>query len=423
MTSPTQLSASISGSRRRRTAFALALLCALTIVAPQSAQAQTFIVLHTFTGGQDGASPQAGLMMDTVGNLYGTAVGGGTRNGTVFLLKHTKSGYLFTPLYSFKGGDDGVAPYARVIFGPDGSLYGTTAWGGSGSCDRGGFPGCGVVFRLHAPPTACKTAVCPWVESVIHTFEDQNDDVQAPYSEVTFDQAGNLYGTALFSGQYWGGVYEMTPVSGGWTESVIYSFPGGGQGPYGAEPYSGLTFDKAGNLYGTTFQGGPYQHGTVYELTPSGSAWTDNTLYSFDNGLNGGGPTGGLIFDQAGNLYGTTTGGGLHGNGTVFELTPANGGWLYSQLYGGFKFEYSGGGGPDGKLVMDGAGNVYGIAGDAGAYNCGSVFKLTPGSGGWTFTSLYDFTCSLDGLFPQGNVVIDANGNLYGTTYQGGLYN
>lgn len=395
--------------------FTSLLMFALTAVLIQPAQAQTFTVLHNFTGGQDGASPAAGLTMDRAGNLYGTTGGNGVYdNGTVFKLKHTGSGWLFTPLYSFAGGDDGNNPEARVVFGPNGTLYGTTVQGGGNGC---GGDGCGTVFNLRPPARACTTALCPWTETVIHRFA--GSDGAGPYGDLVFDTAGNLYGTTAGGGAYGlGAVFELTPTAGGWTESVLYSFTGGNDGYY---PYSGVVFDQSGNLYGTAYSGGLYDYGTVFQLMPSGSAWTENTLYAFQDESDGAHPVGGLIFDKSGNLYGTAVFGGSGGVGTVFALAPSNGNWAFTVLYA-----LSGplnGHGSDASLTMDAASNLYGTTAADGEYQYGSVFKLTPSGGSWTYTDLHNFTGQSDGGFPIGGVVLDASGDLYGTTEAGGAYN
>ena len=219
----------------------------------------------------------------------------------------------------------------------------------------------------------------------------------------------------------WGTVFKLTPSNGGWAESVLYSFTGGSDG---ASPYSDVILDQAGNLYGTTWQGGVSGCafgtgcGTVYQLTPSGSGWKENTLYSFQSATDGGNPPAGLIFDPSGNLYGATWTDGPGGGGTVFELSPADGSWTFTSLYA-----LNGTGGPAGSLVMDGAGSLYGTTDSDGAHGVGSVFKLTPSNGGWIYTSLYDFTGGSDGYFPLCRVVFDTSGNLYGTTYAGGNNN
>jgi uncharacterized repeat protein (TIGR03803 family) len=396
-------------------AFGLALLM---IAAATQLHAQTYTVLHNFTGGSDGGYPYAGLTLDAAGNLYGTTPEGAIQSGhcyphgcgTVFKLKHTSSGWLFSPLYLFQGKDDSGSPYGGVTFGRDGTLYGTVSGEGTGSC--------GAAFNLKPPPAACTSALCSWSLTVIHSFSTH--DGCDPFSSVIFDQAGNLYGTTGASA-----VYELSPSNGGWTETVLHSFSYGD----GAFPgYGPLIFDKAGNLYGTTSAGGDMNCepglgcGVVYQLTTSGSGWTDTTLYKFQDGSDGAFPNGGVVLDASGNLYGTTTQGGSGYGGTVFELSPFNGYWNFNLLY-----SLTGGnqnvGGAWGTLVMDAAGNLYGTTANGGAYGEGAVFKLTPSSGGWAYTSLHDFVCSTDGCEPYDAVIFDAKGNMYGTASGGGANN
>ena len=416
MANPEQLESCIFGTSLRAaiTALVLAMMFVLTGGASRTAQAQTFRVIHNFTRGLDGANPSSGLTKDRAGNLYGTANRGGAAGyGTVFRLAHTGSGWVLTPLYSFAGGSGGASPYARVIFDPNGTLYGTTADGGGiGGC---GNDGCGTVFNLRPSPAVCKTALCPWTETVLYRFSGGSDG-GVPFSPVVFDQAGNLYGTAYVGGSHnRGTVYKLTPSGGGWVESVLHNFGGGNDGVY---PEAGVTLDSGGNVYGTTYYGGSGIYGTVFQLTPSGSGWTENVLYNFQGRDDVGCcPAAGLIFDASGNLYGATSGGGLRDGGAVFELEPAGGTWTLTVLYG----LQGNGTGPVNDLVMDASGSLYGTAYTDGAYLFGSVFKLTPSQGGWTYTDLHDFTGGTDGGNPESNLVFDASGNLYGTTYRGGL--
>jgi uncharacterized repeat protein (TIGR03803 family) len=391
---------------------------ALRTFAGQVSQAQTFTVLHDFTGGLDGGSPYAGLSIGRAGNLYGTTSAGGIGYGTVFELSHRGTGWVFEPLYGFAGGSDGEGPVARVIVAANGGLYGTTYAGGVPGCS--GDHGCGTVFNLRPPPSVCRAVLCSWIKTVLYRFEGGNDGANPLLGDLTFDSSGNLYGTtqngggADCDGNGCGTVFELSPVSGGWTEKVLYSFTGAGSD--GANPFAGVIFDQSGNLYGTTKLGGIVSNGTVFRLTPEDSGWTESVLYGFQGESDGYWPLGGLIFDQAGNLYGTTTSGGLNTGGTVFELTSLGIETVLSSFSGPIL------GGPYGNLAMDAAGNLYGIAYDDGAYNNGSVFKLTPSQNGWTFTDLYDFTGGSDGSCPYGGVLIDDAGNLYGTTAAGGEY-
>lgn len=374
-------------------------LIPLTIIATQSAQAQNFQIIYNFTDGVDGGSPYAGLTIDRARNLYGTnAVAGLDDGGTVFKLKYGASGWTFNPLYEFTWNRDGARPEARVVFGPDGALYGTATAGGTGNH--------GVVFRLTPRATGCVTALCFWSESTLHQFTGMPDG-SYPASEAVFDAAGSLYGTTAYGGSSnQGAVYKLSPSGGDWTETVLYSFAGSS----GTNPFSGVIFDNTGRLYGTTKTGGA-GYGTVYQLTPSGSGWVENTIYTFQGGDDGGGPWGGLIFDQSGNLYGTT-----YTLGRVFELAPAGNGWIYTVLY------TFGGTGPNGNLIMDATGSLYGVTTQNTGHNFGEVFKLTPSGQGWNYTDLHTFSNG-DGLLDhEGGVVMDASGNLYGTNEIGGAH-
>src|ERR1039458_2304305 len=252
-------------------------------------------------------------------------------------------------------------------------------------------------------------------ETVLHSFHNNGTDGFGPYyAGLIFDAAGNLYGTTLYGGSYGGApgtggtVFELTPAAGGgWTEKVLYSF-GNVADADGANPFAGLVFDAAGNLYGTTYAGGTYRNGTVFELTPAaGGGWTEKVLHNFNNnGTDGATPLAGLILDAVGNLYGTTQVGGTYNYGTVFELTPvAGGGWTEKVLH---TFNGTDGFEPSAGLIFDAAGNLYGTA--------GVVFELTPvAGGGWTEQVLNN------GAGP-GGLIFDAAGNLYGTTLEGGTY-
>lgn len=397
-------------------AFAIVLFFALTAITVQAAQAQTFTVLHSF-GGVDGATPYAGLTMDHAGNLYGATYSGGSRSlGAVYRLKRSGPSWILEGLYSFTGGSDGLHPLARVIFGPNGRLYGTTSEGGPGQfCGLG----CGMVFQLSPPATVCRSVSCPWRETVLYAFRGIPDG-GFPSGELLFDAAGNLYGTTDIGGISGGILYELTPSG---NENIINDFSDG------FVPFGGLISDHAGNLYGTTQEGGAHQRGTVFQFQHSGSGWMGAVLYSFQDASDGSYPNAGVILDPVGNLYGASSNGGSGGGGTIFELSPSGGGWAYRLLYSftGSRDlncpnpgdQYAGPG-PWAALAMDGAGNLYGTTLCDGANHLGNIFKLIPSGGGWTYTSLHDFTGGDDGAYPLSNVMVDASGNLYGTASAGG---
>ena len=399
--------------------FLIFLFLFLTLTA-QPAMGQTFQVIYSFTGGTDGWWPSAGLTTDQAGNLYGTTAYSNDGNGVVFELQHASSGWVDRVLYN---ADADVL--SKVVFGPDGALYGTTCTTGSGS-----------VFKLQRPAAACRNIPCPWTETTLYQFQGGSDG-SCPSAEVTFDAAGNIFGTTLGLINNNGTVYEMTPSGDRWTETVLHSFSGGADGGH---PGAGVIFDRNGNLYGTTENGGDgscgFQGGcgVIFQLVPSVSGWTENVLYVFQGGADGALPIGTLISDQSGNMYGTSPGIGDYGGGflgsggSVYMMSPSNGGWSFSALLTLIKPAtcVQPTCGPWGGLVMDSAGSLYGTTRNDGAYGQGSVFKLTPSGGGWTYTTLHDFCaggypCS-DGDQVFGSVVFDQAGNIYGTAGQGGAY-
>lgn len=380
----------------------------LTLYVTQAAQAQTFTVLHAFSG-SDGAYPSAVPIFDRAGNLYGpTSSGtGDASNGTIYKVGPHGSGWVLSSLYHFQGGSDGAYPSSPVTFDQSGTAYSVTLNGGSDNCTPNG---CGTIFKLRPPAAFCRSISCPWDETQLYAFP-YGGNGDHPSGPLIFDQAGNIYGTAG-GGSGLGIVYQLTPTAGGWTENILHVFGGHGDG---ADP-NGLISDSAGNLYGTTYYAGPSQPGcgTVYEMSPSGSSWTFTVLYSFScYDPDGGYLYGRLAIDAAGNLYGTTNVGGDQGDGTIFELSPQGGTWVHTVLYsfgaGGFSYP--------GTLVFDAAGNLYGVADGVGD---GAVFKLTHSGNSWTYTTLHYFTGGSDGRGAVDTVVLDGSGNVYGASPQGG---
>jgi uncharacterized repeat protein (TIGR03803 family) len=391
--------------------MALAALCGYGGTAQAAPQLK---VLLSFTN-LKGAYPQAGLIADGAGNLYGTTTqGGANSDGVVFELSPPvagKTAWTETVLRSFDE-TNGYGPYAGLLADGAGNLYGTTTQGGANND--------GAVFEL-SPPAAGKKA---WTETVLQSFDETNG--QYPASGLLADVAGNLYGTTDVGGaNNFGEVFELSPPAAGkkaWTETVLQSF----NGTNGQFPQAGLLADGAGNLYGTTQQGGANSDGVVFELSPPAAgkrAWTETLLQSFDE-TNGQYPASGLLADGAGNLYGTTVVGGANNDGVVFELSPPAAGkkaWTETLLQ---SFDGTNGQFPQAGLLADVAGNLYGTTQQGGSHSVGVVFELSPPAAGkraWTETLLQSFD-GTNGQFPQARLIADVAGNLYGTTQQGGSH-
>jgi uncharacterized repeat protein (TIGR03803 family) len=366
--------------------------CGLALSPLGSAQATTFRTLHVFASGADGASPEAGLIGDQAGNIYGTTFqGGAAHDGTVFKIT---AGGGETVLHSFEGGSDGRKPEAGLIGDEAGNLYGTTYSGGSNNC--------GTVFEI-APNGA---------ETVLYSFRGGNDG-ENPEAGLIADSAGNLYGTTLVGGSGgFGTVFKLAPNG---TETVLHTFAGGSDGEY---PAAGVIADSSGNLYGTASSGGAHDSGSVYKLAPNGAL---TTLYAFAGGKDGAQPRAGLIADSAGNLYGTTQAGGGKGCdgtgcGTIFKLAPSGTETVLHAFAAG-----SDGAEPYAGLIADSAGNLYGttVAG-GGANGDGTIYRITANG---ALTGLYAFAGAADGRYPEGSLIIDKSGDLYGTAYSGGAHN
>jgi uncharacterized repeat protein (TIGR03803 family) len=347
----------------------LAVLAMALMLPTGAGAASKYNVLHRFTS-KDGVVTNTSVF-DAAGNLYGT-----TLKVVYKLAPNSHGSWTESVLYRFcslKNCADGDAP-TTLIFDAAGNLYGTTQLGG-------GF-GDGTVFKL--TPNSDGS----WTESVLYSFTGGADGRQPLYGGVIFDATGNLYGTASGGGDLacnapsvCGVVYKLTPNShGSWTESVLYSFTGGADGAY---PASGLVFDSAGSLYGTTPSGGNLSDcingcGVVFKLTPnSDGSWTESVLHSFANHP-AANPYTGLVFDATGNLYGTTLYGGPVNGGVVFKMAAkSDGSWAYGLLH---VFLGKPAKNPDGGLVLDKVGNLYGpTLGCGSGYKCqGVVFEITP---------------------------------------------
>lgn len=377
---------------------------AFSLAAGTPVSAQTFQVLHDFSGAGDGGSPPYTLAQDRAGHLYGTAfMGGRNGDGLVFRFSQARGSWVMTPLYNFTD-QDGQPGWGLTLAG-DGSIYTVASY-----ASVLGGP-CGTALHLRPSATPPHSVFATWDETVLRTYVASQEG--CPTGNLLLDSAGNLYGVTQTGGPGGGGtIFELTNTPSGWTETILYAFQGQGDG---AVPYSGLIMDHAGNLYGTASTRGLHGHGTVFELVHSGAGWSLQTLYAFQGGNDGGQPVAGLIFDNAGNLYGATSSFGSGGGGTVFELAPAGGSWNFNLLA-----SLTGTDGPVASLLMDSSGTLYGTTFMDDSFGFGSVFKLTPSGGRWNYTDLHDFTGGSDGGYPGGGVVMDSAGNLYGTAVVGG---
>jgi uncharacterized repeat protein (TIGR03803 family) len=381
------------------------------------ATAQTVTTIHDFGSGPDGDNPQSGVIFDSKGNLFGTAALGGAKGGgAAYELMPPAPGqsqWTETILHQFAGQPDGDTPDSVLTMTAKGRLFGTTQLGGSKNL--------GSVFAL-VPP---RVSGDPWRERVLYSFGSVPNDGSGPNMGL-LARSGALLGVTVDGGANGRGtVFQLTPssdLSAPWTENILYSFAAA---PDGAFPSSDLVMDRSGNLYGTTLLGGANNLGAVYRLSPptfQGGPWTETVLFSF-SGPDGSSPFGRLLLDRKGALYGTTSGGGASQAGTVFLLTPQSGDvWSEQVLY-----SFSGGadgGSPEAGVIMDQKGRLFGTAstGGTGRLSGGVVFRLDAPiqvGGAWTETVLYSFG-GPDGFRPLSRLV-SRNGALYGTTSAGGL--
>jgi len=371
-------------------ALALAVVFVFGTVTNQSAQAQTFTVLHDFTGSPDGSTPYGSLIRDQAGNLYGTTEAGGASGaGTIF--KVDKSGTL-TVLYSFKGGSDGANPFAELLRDSAGNLYGTTA--------NGGTAGLGTVFKLSKTDK----------EAVLYSFAGGTTDGCYPYGGLLRDSVGNLYGTTEVCGASGvGTVFKLTKTG---KESIVHSFAGGSSD--GEFPsFTSLIMDTKGTLYGVAEQGGTSNLGVVYKLSKSGKL---AILHSFAGGTSDGCDVFGTpAMDTAGNLYGTANSCGSAQVGIVWKVSKKG----KETVLHNFTAGSSDGSEPVAGVTMDAKGNLYGSTYQGGSANLGTIYKLNKSG---TITLLHTFT-ETDGDYVYAGVLRDASGNLYGTTIYGGTGN
>ena len=381
------------------------------LLVPEMRAGTHWKALHRFLDGTDGAFPNA-VILDSAGNLYGTAQQGGDLNcvgyeyygcGVVFEMKRSgKDKWQEVVLYAFHGETDGGLPVGNLLFDKSGNLYGATSFGGTGSCQLG----CGTVFELSPSQNG-------WTETVLYNFQNGSDG-EFP-SGLQFDASGSLFGVSAVS--YYGSViiFELSPPqqkADTWTETTIYT-----QG--GEQFSSNLVFDKKGRLYDTA-PFGSQGFGLVFDLEQVGQSWQETNLFGFKGGGNGGQPESGVILDNQGRMYGTAGAGGNKW-GIAFELKRSGGRWKQVMLHNFCSRNNCADGAlPEGPLAFDKHGNLYGMTAAGGkgcVIGCGLVFKLSPmRTGRWAETVLYNFQ---DGPFGQGSangLTLDDKGHIYGTT-------
>jgi len=420
-------------------------------------------VLYSFQGlPNDGYQPVGAVVFDAAGNLYGATAEGGSSScpsiqqcGTVYELSPPAvkgEPWTETVLYVFKGNkfNDGTSPYGGLVIDSAGNLYGTTGYGGTGNCVLVGIlVGCGTVYELSPPAQKDGT----WTEQVLYSFPTPEEGY-APFGDLVFDNSGNLYGATAFGGgygttcdifyQYCGAIFELSPpqqMGGAWTEQVLHGFKGTAFGVLtgdGGSPNGGLIFDGAGNIYGTTMdggfaggecrgvgQGGP-GCGTVFRLVPpvkQGQPWTEEILYSF-SGQDGATPLAGVVLGASGSLFGSTSAGGYPAAaGTVFELQPHGTGHSWEEQMLHVFTDGWDGSNPSAKLTLDTVGNLYGTTRMPTNTNAkGTAFRMSQSgqSNVFGFDLIYTFRNIPDGEDPASPLIFDKEGNLYGTTQDGG---
>ena len=388
-----------------RIAVGFAVLAALAL----PAMAATETVLYSFKN-YNSAYP-SGRLRFINGSLYGSSVGDALvpTYGQIFKLRNEGGSWAKTSLLTFDK-SNGAMPAAGVIRDANGVLYGTSS---AGDAYNGGN-----VFAL-------VKSGGKWAHQTIWAFGGTAGDGAQPYCDLVMDGSGNLYGTTYYGGAYnVGTVFELSNVNGVWTETVLYSFTG--QNGDGWFPYSGLLMAGSGTFYGTTQYGGDAGgNGTVFKLFQSGGVWKLKIIYSFTGGSDGYEPWGTLIRDKNGALYGTTYAGGATDEGVVFMVSRSAGKWTETTLHEFDSFNQDGAN-PLAGLSWGPSGSLYGTTSEGGTPGypgVGIVFELTQSGGAWNETILHSFEGDSDGSYPQGGVILDKNGALYGTTALGGTDN
>ena len=380
----------------------------LSLAMAPSAWASTETILYNFnsvSGGTDGYYPLAPLVADSKGNLYGTTYVGGSGYGVVFELSNSGGTWTETVLHTFTANPDGAYPIGGLAFDSKGNLYGMTYQGGSLNY--------GTVYQLTKSGSS-------WNETVIHNFASSSgkDGANPQYGGLTFDSKGNMYGVTYAGGSHGvGTAFIMTPSGKTWKEKIIHNFAGGSDGAY---PFGNIIVGKNGYFYGTTQYGGPtYNAGTVYSLFTARGVWVHKSVYAFQGGGGGIYPLAGVVMDSAGNLYGTTYQGGASNYGTAYELKAGKNNKFSWKLLYSFK-----GGNTDGAypyytgLILDSKNNLYGVNYNGGSSsNYGTVYELKLSSGKYKEVIVHAFAGgSTDGCESRSNVML-YKGSLYGTTY------
>lgn len=382
--------------------------CVFVFTVP--AFAGKFTVLHKFKGRNDGMRAVSTLTPDGQGNFYGTTSKGGKHAaGTVFRIG--RDGTL-TTIYAFKGGSDGASPVAGVNFGPDGALYGTTVTGGvTSSENRRATNGTGgTECNANGGCGIVFRLTTDGHETIVHVFTGELDGAH-PEGSVTFDRKGNLYGTTAGGGMSGGAgsgtVYKILPKG---KEKILHAF---GLGVDAEVPVANVVLDKAGNIFGAALEGTEYQEGAIFKITPDG---VESLLHALGFSVDGGLPASDLMIDKTGNLYGTAAQGGEFAVGTVFKVAQ-DGEFTVLHHFAGIEGDTIDGSRPNGGVVADAKGNLYGTTREGGAHDHGVIYKIAPDG---KETLLHEFTGGNDGSDPSATLALDDAGNIYGTTVYGG---